>query len=257
MLAIVEQLRRAAACPLAPAVLDVDVLARTYVEEYVDGPRLRGLDPRLHRLPTYLPLLAQVVSALPPRTVHLAAYATRRAEEVRARAARLAQSIPDRRATEVRATIEAFISSVLARLVAYADLPVQLMLSHGDLHGGNVCMTAAGPRVIDWGLSDVRTPSYDLYHRVFRTAWLRGQPTLPPPRVVNAVAAFTTHLAAHTSVDVAGWRRAEEAHRLLFYLECLSPKKRGEPSGDAVATLRRQQQQIVGFRVFEQQRAAG
>ncbi|HLZ38948.1 MAG TPA: aminoglycoside phosphotransferase family protein [Mycobacteriales bacterium] len=256
VLAIVEQLLRAATCPLAPAILAVDVPRRLYVEEYVDGRRLRGLDPRLQRLPAYLPLLAQVVSALPPGTAPLAAYAIRRAEEVRTRARRLAESVGGGRAGEARATIESFVDDVLARLTTYADLPVQLALSHGDLHGGNVCVTTVGPRIIDWGLSDVRTPSYDLYHRVFRTAWLRRQPTLPRSRILAALAAYARQLAGHPRLDLVGWRRAEDAYRLLFYLECLSPKSPAPPLADAAGRLRRHAQHVAAFRELERQRAA-
>src|SRR5512144_167742 len=196
----------------------------------------------------------------PPGTAPLAAYATRRVEEVRTRARRLAESVGGGRGggrtAEARATIESFVDDVLARLTTYADLPVQLTLSHGDLHGGNVCVTTVGPRIIDWGLSDVRTPSYDLYHRVFRTAWLRRQPTLPLSRILAALAAYARQLAGHRRLDLVGWRRAEDAYRLLFYLECLSSKSPAPLLADAAGRLRRHAQHVEAFRELERQRAA-
>lgn len=66
-----------------------------------------------------------------------------------------------------------------------AELPDGDAIVHGDLHPGNVVMTSAGPRVIDWLTAGSGPPAAD----VARTAFLIGDTVLPPemPRAQRAL----------------------------------------------------------------------
>lgn len=97
-----------------------------------------------------------------------------------------------------------------------AELPDGDAIVHGDLHPGNVVMTPAGPRIIDWLTAGSGPPAAD----VARTAFLIGDTALPPemPRAQRALigllrrrflGAYLRRYAELRSLDageLAAWR---------------------------------------------------
>ena len=55
---------------------------------------------------------------------------------------------------------EHIVAGVLARI---ERLPPPAVLCHGDLHAGNVIMTAEGPRIIDWSAAVLAPAAFDLW----------------------------------------------------------------------------------------------
>lgn len=106
-------------------------------------------------------------------------------------------------------------AGALARL---RRLPAATTLCHGDLHPGNVIMTADGPRLIDW-LGTVRAaPAFDLAVSQVMLAEFVPLLVADPQRLQAIGAAFQT---AYAGRNAAGWEEHVAAHLPLARLFAL------------------------------------
>jgi aminoglycoside phosphotransferase (APT) family kinase protein len=94
-------------------------------------------------------------------------------------------------------------------------------LCHGDLHPGNVIMTAEGPRLIDW-MAMVRAPAaLDLASTHFLLAEIAPEVADDPerPRAVNA--ALQSEYARLAGVSQVALRSAIESYLPVAYVRAL------------------------------------
>ena len=131
----------------------------------------------------------------------------------------------------LRDWVDAWLRSASGRLplhiataiLALVDrLPPSDELCHGDLHPGNVIMTAEGPKLVDW-TGPVRAPAaFDLGHsQIILTEFApEGADDPERPRAVNA--ALQSEYARRTGLSPAALKAAIGAYvpvsSLLFFL---------------------------------------
>jgi hypothetical protein len=102
-------------------------------------------------------------------------------------------------------------------------------LNHDDLHSSNVCLSDAGPRVIDWGDAKVSHPFCTMLATLNSIAWHAGT-TLDDPKVLGVRDAYLDPFARYADHDeLDRWvglaRRTGCLGRALSYVYALE----GEP----------------------------
>ena len=110
-----------------------------------------------------------------------------------------------------------------------ADSGIATSLNHDDLHSSNICMSDAGPRVIDWGDAKVSHPFCTMLATLNSIAWHAGT-TVDDPRVVRVRDAYLDPFVEYADREELGRlvglaRRVGCLGRALSYVYALE----GEP----------------------------
>ena len=134
------------------------------------------------------------------------------------------------------------VRALLDRL-SRAEGPGEDGLCHGDLHPGNVIMTAEGPRLIDW-IGVVRAPpAFDLACATFLLAEIAPQYADDPERPRAIAAALQSEYARLAGMDPAVLAAAIESWMPIVHVRAL-----GSPgmSGQRERLLQRVEASLAG-----------
>ncbi|HEX7003941.1 MAG TPA: phosphotransferase [Trueperaceae bacterium] len=145
--------------PFAPDLVDVDLEAGYFSEEFFSGRHplnFAGCKDDFSRV--YLPLLVQFLTAFEPRWEEISSYAESLRQDIVG-----PEGLLQRMGREERRTVTRFVERVCAELTAETG-KVPLVLSHGDYFSGNIVIDENGYRAIDWANMGFRTPLHDLYY---------------------------------------------------------------------------------------------
>jgi hypothetical protein len=227
-------------CPMAPAVLGVDVDQRRYAEQFVNGyPLPSPLRDWSAVRDRYLPVAADLLLSGSPTVADLGAYVDRRIEGLR-RSIQTAEADPIVRSSALPGQIREFLDLLGAHLSTFNGRFIVLALSHGDFHGGNICRTGQQTYLIDWQNLDTRSAFFDVYTLLFRTLrpsrMLSNQSWFPDALTLQRMTTTVSELRALLA------RRSEEfavafaddvstdVYRNVFYVEMLA--KAGDKFGE-------------------------
>jgi hypothetical protein len=217
----IDSARAASAYPFAPEVLEVAQDEGWFAEEFV-----RGTHPTAHRGchegfgEVYLPLLVAFARAEEPSLRSVGAYAAELAAEILAPDGLLARlPAPD------RTLVTEFVRDHCRKLRdgPGGDVPLPLVMSHGDFYSGNLVATPEGRlRAIDWAHLGRRSPLFDLLFVVMNHCAKVLSAERLRERIAEVVEEYRARLAAEDPVRFAQLDPALSARdelRWLFYLE--------------------------------------
>ena len=205
--------------PFAP-LLHVNDADREFVtEELIPGSHPRR-EQEIDFTRVYLPLLYQLAVAQRPKTVPIQRYVRKLVEGITGPRSLFCRLEPEKQrlATSLLATLSNRLKS--------ADMPLPLVLSHGDLFSKNVVVQNGVTRAIDWTRADYRSPLFDLYFLYVHhhSRWTKLE-TLEA-RIHDAIDAFAAAVAEKPEVSgtLAPFLTQDPKYRWLFYLECIYMK---------------------------------
>lgn len=161
--------------PWASTFLRGNAQERWFEETYINGDPYRSLPgPPCRFEEELLELLAQILTAIPPRAVLLADHLDACARSTRALWRRLEAVGADRRRLHA---LGARAEHVLAEVKTRGPQRVWLAFSHGDLSAKNLLRHGRKLICIDWELADHRSVLHDLqYFCYWPLAWPMTRP---------------------------------------------------------------------------------
>ena len=116
--------------------------------------------------------------------------------------------------------IKRFVDSVVERLCAEGNYPVQLVFSHGDFCPANMLMTRHGIRIVDWESAMYRSTLFDFYSYFFYRPVCRNVPVDTIVSEINEALPFFISELAKKAPDIShSLLSLEKVYRWLYYLE--------------------------------------
>jgi thiamine kinase-like enzyme len=205
-----ERLQKGSLFDFGPSIRRKNIRERWYEEEYIDGVRDYSAMPRnssdllkkFHE--EIVPCLERLMLHQSPVTKNTGDYV----DEIKLISA------------SGNLKITAFIDSITGQLHSAGNVPVYLVLTHGDFCPANMLNTRHGLRVIDWESATLRSALFDFYSYFFYRA---VHQKLPLDKLSSEIKAALPYLADKLNTaapDIAGNLRSfEKLYRRLYYIE--------------------------------------
>jgi len=117
-------------------------------------------------------------------------------------------------------SIWTFFDFVSARILADGNMPVYLVLSHGDFCPANMLNTKQGLKIIDWESATSRSALFDFYsYFFFRPLHQNLSLDQFSSEIISALPLFLSELDMAAPEMTAALRSADKKYRWLFYIE--------------------------------------
>lgn len=216
-----ECLKNGSLFEFAPSVRRWNIEERWYEEDYISGSLDYSFRPRdssaiLKKFyQDVIPCLDALISYRPPIVKKAAAYADEMKSSFRA-GDLLNRGLDVKKTDKVRG----FIDSMTERILSERDVPVFLVLSHGDFCPANMLNTRQGLRIIDWESAASRSALFDFYsYFFFRPLHQKLSLDEFSSEIRISLPVFLAKLGMISPEISSGLRSSGRIYRWVFYIE--------------------------------------
>ncbi|MBI5099507.1 MAG: phosphotransferase [Nitrospirae bacterium] len=216
-----ERLQKGSLFDFGPSIRRKNIKERWYEEDYIDGVRDYSAKPRnssdllkkFHE--EIVPCLERLILHQSPMTKNAIDYV----DEI---SCIMASDNFMREGLNVQQVekIMAFFDSITERLHSKGNLPVYLVLTHGDFCPANMLNTRHGLRVIDWESATYRSALFDFYSYFFYRAVHQKLPLDKLSSEIKAALPYFTDKLDSITPDISNSLKSfEKVYRWLYYIE--------------------------------------
>jgi hypothetical protein len=239
-----ERLKNGSLFDFAPSIRKWNIEERWYEEDYIGGSLDYSFKPRnssdlLKKFyKDIVPCLENLMVRRAPVMTNLVNYISE-IKSILVDGDLIRQELDVEKVEKIRN----FIHSVVMRLRSGGNLPVLLVLTHGDFCPANMLNTKYGLRVVDWESASYRSALFDFYSYFFYRAVHQKLPLDQLNSEINvALPIFISKLDLIAPDVSESLRSLKNIYRWLYYIErvyMLIQRERYDTKLDVIAIILR------------------
>jgi len=216
-----ERLQKGSLFDFGPSIRRKNIRERWYEEDYIDGVRDYSAKPRnssdllkkFHE--EIVPCLERLILHQSPVTKNTGDYVDE-IKSIMASGNLMREGLDTHKIEK----ITAFIDSITEQLHSAGNVPVYLVLTHGDFCPANMLNTRHGLRVIDWESATLRSALFDFYSYFFYRSVHQKLPVGQLSSEIEVALPYLTGKLNTTAPDISrSLKSFEKVYRWLYYIE--------------------------------------
>ena len=221
-----ERLKKGSLFDFAPSIRRWNIKERWYEEDYITGSLDRSDEP-MHSSYLLEKFYKDIVPCFEIMMLHQSPLKINTfdyADKILTRTTRSANNLHMEGAdiTKVNNILN-FINSMVRQLKSEGNLPIFLVLTHGDFCPANMLNTKRGLRVLDWESTTHRSALFDFYSYFFFRPRHQKLPLAAfMPEIKVALSFYLSKLALIAPAVSGSVNSYEKVYRWLFYIERIS-----------------------------------